>query len=92
MQSEICPATLFLVRPALPPAPSTVVFFQTKPFQVAILKVPLTASVKTIIGFPLKVVLAISRPSVVKSTGAVFQPACGTIDFVTASADVPSAF
>ena len=88
----MCPAILFLVRPALPPAPSIVVFFQTKPFQVAIFKVPLTESVKTIIGLPLKVVLAISRPSVVKSTGAVFQTACGTIDLVIASTEVPKAF
>ena len=31
-------------------------------------------------------------PSVVKSTGAVFQPACGTIDLVTASSEVPNEF
>ena len=92
VQSEIRPEILFLVRPALPPAPSMVVFFQTKPFQVAILKVPLAASVKTIIGFPLKVVVAISRPSVVKSTGANFQAACGTIDLVMASTEVPNEF
>ena len=92
MQSEICPAILFLVRPALPPAPSTVVFFQTFPFQVAIFKTPLAASVKTIIGFPLNVVDAISRPSGVKSTGATAQPAWGIIDLVTASTDVPNEF
>ena len=88
----MCPAILFFVRLALPPAPSIVVFFQTNPFQVAIFKTPFTASVKTMMGLPLKVVLAISRPSGVKSTGAVFQPACGIIDLVMASIEVPNMF
>ena len=83
---------LLRVRPAEPPAPSTVLLLQYEPFQVAIIKSPLAAWVYTMIGFPLNVVVAKSRPSEAKLIGAVFQPACGIIALLIASTEVPKAF
>jgi hypothetical protein len=73
-QREICPVIGFLVRPPVPPVPSTVIFFQTFPLSRAILSAPFFESVYTTVGKLLKVVLVTLFPSAALSrTGCLWN-------------------
>ena len=77
------------MRPAVPPAPSTVDFFHAFPSQIAIFKIPLFESVYAISGLPLKSVLVTCFASAFSSITNLFQPTCGVMGAVMTASEVP---